>query len=282
MEKKKQEKTLTPKSRLKDLLNVLEPKNLLRPDSKKEYIEYVKQCISTKFQKRIVILTLLALLVTILYSSAVLYLGFIQPERKQRAELESKIVSLYRDIITNEDVFISNTNNLNEFKELISIDTLPYIYIQQSLNLDIQNELQNKIGLINYRFLLYYMEQTNLLNNVINKLKIDFSEEGLKSERLIENKKFYINLMEYLTEAGWKETKFNYFIDTECLIYIMRSAFPYIKDERSDQIKCRNDSLNRIYYHFGYLEIDTPEWMKVDLKKALEERGIDAWWIDKN
>jgi len=213
-----------------------------------------------------------------------IYLAVTQPERERKIErqnqIKSEVLTLYRTIVANEDIFIDNSNSLREFMESTSLNTLPSNYIKENLNLGIQDELQNKIGLINYRFLLYYIEQTNLLNDTILEIKRDLPANGLESQNIVESKNFYRDLMNYLSQEGWEETKFNYQLDTGCLLKILQEVFPYIHDERNVSIECRNESLNRIYYHFGYYEVDTSQWMKPRFREAMKDRGVDAWWID--
>lgn len=227
----------------------------------------------------------MAVITLVLVTPFTVYLGLTQPDRDRKADSEQSIKNqttlLYRTIVANEDIFIENINNLREFSDATTSQLLyfPNNYIYEDLNLEIQDELQNQIGLVNYKLLLYYIDQTNLLNKTISDMRESLRNEGFESEKFVVNKKFYHDLMSYLNQESWENTKFNYQMDTGCLLKILQEAFPFIRDERNSQIECGTDSLNRIYYYFGYYEVDTPSWMKPKLKDALGERGIDAWWI---
>lgn len=203
------------------------------------------------------------------------------PYWTDKKELKNKTRGIYNSIIANEDIFITNINNIDEFKKTVSINTLPRNYIQQEIDPIIRNEIQKRFGVVNYQFFLYYIEQTNSLNSIIDELKTSFLKNGAQSQETIKYGNYYLELMNYLSKEGWKETKFNHLIDTECLVHLMRLAFPFIKDLRSEKAECRDESVNRIYYYFGgYIETDTPNWMKPLLKRALEERGLDASFIN--
>lgn len=204
------------------------------------------------------------------------YLFVEQPKRDKQIKIEEQIKYVYRNINANEDIFISNINDLRNFKSNTQIDNLPFNFLELDLTPDIHDELQRKIGLINYRFLLYYSENTNSLNILINRIKNGFYSKNISPK----DKDIYSDLMDMLSKEGWKDTKFNYQMDAGCLLKILQESFPYIVDDRNKQMECNHDSLNRIYYYFGYLEVETPLWMKMELKDALKERGTDAWWIE--
>lgn len=223
------------------------------------------------------VVSIIALLVAIAGPILSYYLFIQQPERDKQARIEEQIKYVYRNINANEDIFISNINDLRHFSEAAKIDNLPLNYLELDLTADIHDELQKKIGLVNYRFLLYYVENTNSLNKIINNIKERFYTNNLK----INDKIIYSSLMDKLNKEKWEDTKFNYQMDTGCLLKILQESFPYISDIRNQQMECDSNSLNRIYYYFGYLEVETPAWMKPKFKEALKERGIDAWWLDQ-
>lgn len=256
----------TPKWAVDRLLN-----ELRTPDG--DYFErYVEQCLAIKNQRGTARLTWAALIFTVIFSLSGLYLTYVQPVRDKNlnedTERRNKILSLYREINANEDVFISNSNELNNFYNLSKAINLPFNYVSENLDASIQDELQKNIGLINYRFLLYQIDLTGTLNNQIDSIKNNF----YSGKNNVGNKNTYKNLMNYLSVESWKDTKFNYLKDTGCLLSILQKSFPYIKDERNKDIVCESDSLNRIYYHFGYLPVDTPSWMKPLLRDAVKSR----------
>jgi len=205
-----------------------------------------------------------------------LWLAYVGPQQEKDNKMQEQIKYIYRNINANEDIFISNINGLRYLKEDTKIDDLPFNYLELNLSSDMHDELQRKIGLVNYRFLLYYSENTNSLNSIINKIKDGFYSNKLNKK----DKTIYFDLMEELSKEDWKDTKFNYQMDTGCLLKILRESFPYIIDNRNSQVECNNDSLSRIYHYFGYLEVETPAWMKPKFKEALKEQNIDAWWIN--
>ncbi|EKD43244.1 MAG: hypothetical protein ACD_72C00396G0005 [uncultured bacterium] len=226
----------------------------------------------TKRQNIINMILVFITLIMAVTSCVSVYFAFIQPERDKKIageiEKQNKILSLYREINANEDIFISNVNNSNNFYTSTKEIDLPFNYITENLDLGIQDELQKSIGLINYRFLLHQIELTNTLNERISSIKNNFYNKNIN----IKNENSYKNLMDYLSIESWKETKFNYLKDSGCILAILQKTYPYIKDERNKQIVCETDSLNRIYYHFGYLPIDTPTWMKPLLRDAVKSR----------
>jgi len=225
-----------------------------------------------------------AAVITVIITGLGVYFTYIQPEREKiksdEIETKNNIVSFYRTIAANQTAFIDNSNIIHDFASTTTFYNLPFNYLANDIPTTIQDELQRKIGMINYRYLTYYIEQTKILNESINNLKTGLMYEGLNSNNFTELRQSYIDLMSYLSEDSLEKTKFNYLTDTECLLHILRESFAYIRDPRNELAECRNESLNRIYYQYGYLEIDTPEWMKSKFIEALKERDINAWWIN--
>lgn len=66
---------------------------------------YIEQCIALKYQRRTIVLTILISIATIGVS---LWIAYISPIRQEKQEIEEQIVSLYRNIIANEEIFIAN------------------------------------------------------------------------------------------------------------------------------------------------------------------------------
>jgi len=252
--------------------------SMARPEQKTLYLNYILELLKLKRQRkesfRLVLATWALVLITVL--GTIFY-----PIYRDNKNLKTDIGKFYKAIELNEDSFIKNTNNLDSFKKEINYNTLPISYVSQDI-VQIQNKLQKEIGLTNFQFFLYYLQQTEALNGQINRLKNDVLINGFSSKEIIENKNSYIKLMEYLSKEKWDETKFSYLVDTECLLKILQESFPYLTTKRNEKISCSNDTLNRIFYHFGFLKDETPKWMKEPYQKALQERGINAWWIDDN
>ena len=205
------------------------------------------------------------------------YLTVIEPERSQRIAEEisknNKIELLYRSIASNQVVYVDNYSRRLDLKDEMKFSDLPRKFLITEVDKSIEDVLQKKIGMINYQVLIYYYERTSLVNSLIDKMRLN-----LEDNKNV-NAGQYLGVLEELEDESWKNTRFGYIRDTECLMHILREEFNFITDERNEKAFCTNESLNRIYYHFGYFEVDTPAWMKSRFREALKERGADAWWI---
>ncbi len=137
------------------------------------------------------------------------------------------------------------------------------------------------MGISQFQFIQYYLEQTKDLNRAIENLKVSFVDAGAGSDIFLQRRDRYLDLLRY-SNAEKLNTKFHYQLDTSCILDILRVHFHYIKDSRMETNGCSNDSLNRLYYFFGYYPKDTPEWLHPKFKEALKERGIDAWWVNND
>lgn len=203
-----------------------------------------------------------------------------QENRTERASIQS----LYQTIIANEDIFIANYNDLKISLNKHEQTKLPEPFIEYSLDDSTSNDLQNELGIIQYRFLLYYLNQTHFLNEQINQVRnylttadsSDFSKNQIQA---------YWSTLQSLDDGGWQETKFNYIHDTECILVMMQKSYPFIQVAKRDElIECSSESLNRLFNQFGYIPVETPYWLIPDLRKALNERepGLgDRLIIDK-
>jgi len=231
-------------------------------ESQKNFLIQTKTLTATKF----------LIIVTLLVSFGV---AFGVPMWEKRSRTREEITFLYRSIVANEDVFGTNLNNREKFKNSTDISNLPEDLINYNIGGDLHEILQKKLGLINYRFLLYYLNQTRFLNDLNKELSLNLIENGPNSNEYKNTKQIYLETLDYLN--GEKlNTKFNYFSDTDCLLYILHKSFNYLTiDKRNEGLDCSNDSLNRIFYWFGYLPDDTPDWLAPRLKEAVKERGVE-------
>jgi len=250
--------------------------NKLKTPEGEYFKRYIEQCIAIKYQRKTVRWTVVAVFVSIIFSILSLYFAVIQPAYdkniQNEIDIENNIKSFYTSVATNEVIFTNNSNELNQLKSNTSYKFLPNKYINFDLQTTAQETLKNKIGMMNYEFLMNYSDQTRLLNNLIDALNSSIVAQGINSKSFNNEKETYLDLMNYLNLEKWDETKLNYGMDSNCLLNILRASFSYIKDERNSLSTCANDSLNRIYYYFGYFPVDTPTWMKPLLRDAVKSR----------
>lgn len=249
----------SPKWSVKRLLSLYDPKS----------DKYIEQCISSRHQRVGVWIQIIGLFITILSIGIGTYLTISQGKRDEQEKIDSRIENLYRAIGSNQVMYANY--DIRKFERSSSIDNLPFIYIITNID-GLHTEIQKKMGMVNYQFLMFYIQQNKILNDVAENIHKDLSNKGFKSQDFIDKKRLYIDLVDYLNKEKWNETKFNYTIDSECIMYIMRESFVFINDERNKLATCNSESLNRIYYHFGYFPVDTPIWMKSLLRDAVMSR----------
>lgn len=203
---------------------------------------------------------------------ATLFVAFVVPWYQRIQEGRAEIQAVYKNLIVNQDIFISNSNNIREINKGGKISDLPESFIEDNISREARRVLQDTLGLVQYRFFLYYFQQTVLMNEEIEQMinySIITNAESLKQ---INPTGKYLKTMEYLSLENW-DTKLNYQKDTECLQYFFEHSFLYIKpDGRGKAPECDYWSLERLFNHFGYLEADTPRWLKIQLREALNHR----------
>lgn len=216
------------------------------------------------------------LIINILTISTSLFIAFFVPiwetSWNQKQQERADIQSLYQTIIANEDIFISNFNAVkNSQNSNLPIST-PEFHIEFPISENVHKIIQRELGIDQYRFLLYFLNQTELLNQEIRQIRYEIAD----SEKVLpQNKRVlsYQKMMESLEKEGWEDYKFNYIDDASCLIYMFQKSFSFIDiAEREETISCSNDSLNRLFYHFGYIPAETPNWLIPELRGALNER----------
>lgn len=202
-----------------------------------------------------------------------LIVAFWIPRGEREQERKDSIISLYRSIVANEDIHTTNLNNVDKFKNSLNISDLPESYIDYKISDNLHELLQRSFGITNYRFLLYYLEQTSFFNETKKEMVFDLIVDGPDSPGYKNAKRVYLDTLDYLGREA-TSTKFNYFKDTECLLYFFIKSFPYlIIDKRDQKLDCSDESLYRKFYHFGFMVEDTPEWEKLKLIEAVKAKG---------
>lgn len=249
---------LSPWSKTRDLLKAAGNVN-------ESTRNYAQQCVSIKYQRWTIIVALLAVAISI-------FIAIYTPIRQKKLNEENKITSLYRSIIGNEDIFISNFNNRQSFLNLSTISELPEPHINYEIDSNLHEVLQKKLGLVNYRFLLYYLDQTDLMNKTKERIFEDLITKVSDSMESPRNRKIYLDTINYLSKEKF-ETKFNYLKDTECLAFFLKSSFSYIGTTKLEKdLVCSSESLDRKFYHFSFRPDDTPTWERRILTEAVKYR----------
>lgn len=199
-------------------------------------------------------------------------IAFYVPTHQRITNEHTQIEAVYKNLVTNQDIFISNSNKMRNLPTSDRISDLPELYIEDEISGNTRKILQNTFGLMQYRFFLYYLQQTAILNSEVGQMRYDFITTGQPFSEL-NSTTAYLDSMKYLALDG-KETKFNYQKDTECLQYFFEYSFSFLTiDGRGKAPECSNETLEaRLLNHFGYLPEDTPIWLRPHLKRALNTR----------
>lgn len=235
----------------------------------KDELEYLETRALLEGQNKLVIATW-ALAIVGIFS---LLVACWIPRWERKQERKDGIISLYRSIVANEDIHITNLNNIDKFKNSSNISDLPESYIDYKISGNLHELLQGSFGITNYRFLLYYLGQTSFLNETKKEMTFDLIVNGPDSLGYRNAKRIYLDTLDYLDREA-TSTKFNYLKDTECLLYFFIKSFPYLMiDKRDQKLDCSDESLYRKFYHFGLIAEDTPEWEKLKLIEAVKARG---------
>jgi len=224
------------------------------------------------FQKWFNVVTLIIAMGAIVTS---IWIANISPKWQVEQEINDQIISLYRNIIANEDIFIAN--DYRDFVKNPKVINLPEPYIDYQISGKVHEILQRELGIVNYRYLLYYLNKISLLDNLREKLSMELIAYGNNSSSFNDTLKTYSEFSAELGESeGW-EKKFNVMNDTGCLLYLFQKTFDFIIiDKRDESVSCSSESLNRIFYHFGYLPGNAPDWFEEELRQAVKEmRGIN-------
>ncbi len=206
---------------------------------------------------------------SILISSAV---AFGVPWYQNVSNEQKEIEAIYKNLITNEDILISNSNNARFLLTATSVTALPESYLEDEIKGDIGKILQDKFGLIQYRFFVYYLQQIELFNLEIEEMRNALVVGGSTSTAYLSAQKAYLSTVDEISKEGM-DARFSHIRDVECLTHLFERNFEYLSiDPRGKIEKCSNESLNRIYYNFGFLEAATPRWMLPAYRDALNER----------
>lgn len=192
-----------------------------------------------------------------------------QAKLSERADIQA----LYQSVGANGDIFISNFNELKNAQNKGETLSLPETFIEFPLDEAMHKKLQRSLGIDLYRFFLFYANQTNVLNDQIRQLSTEMTSNGSISASGTNNVKAYQLSLNALEGDGWRNAKFNYIYDTSCIEYMLFRTFAFIEVAERDQgVNCSPESLNRIYYHYGYIEAEMPRWIRPELRAALNER----------
>jgi len=201
--------------------------------------------------------------------------AFGVPLYQKMTEEHAEIQAVYKNLVVNQDIFISNSNGVRELIKRGAISDLPELFIEDDISKDARKALQDIFGLVQYRFFLYYLQQTTLMNEEIKQMRDNFIASGVKSFAQLNSTKKYLATMELLnTEA--LDGELNYQKDTECLQYFFEYNFSYLTiDGRGKAPECSNGSLERLFNNLGYLPDNTPAWLVPQLKRMLDARESD-------
>lgn len=193
---------------------------------------------------------------------------------RQKAEEKSDIQSLYQTIIANEDIFISNFNAIRHAQNNNLPISVPEQYIEFPIKENVHKTIQREFGIDGYRFLLYFLNQTDFLNQKTIQIKNEMIKNSILMSKDSKIKDYQV-VMSSLEDGNWESSKLNYINDTSCLLFFFQKSFPYIEiADREKTMTCSSESLNRLFYHFGYIAIETPKWIITELRKALNERKV--------
>lgn len=185
----------------------------------------------------------------------------------------SDIQSIYQSITANGDIFIVNSSDLQHAKNSGKSLNLPESFIEIPINSVIQKDIQRKFGIDLYRYFLFYINQTRVLNEQVQKLQDEMASTGSIATSGSSEVEAYQASLKMLGEGSWEDSKFNYIHDTACLEYIFVKTYKFLNlSERDQWVSCSPESLNRVFYHFGYIEMEMPKWIRPELRKALNER----------
>lgn len=202
---------------------------------------------------------------------------------QQKANERESIQSLYQAVLANEDIFISNFNSIKYAQNNNFSLAVPESYIEFPVDENVYKIIQREFGIDGYRFFLYFLDQTEFLNKKTDLLKEIMVEKGSlfsKDKAVID----YQKSMEFLQNGNWENSKMNYIDDTSCILYFFQKSFDYIEIfNREKTMNCSSESLNRLFYHFGYISVETPDWLILELREALnkKESGLGDRLIDE-
>lgn len=248
--------------------------------------EMAQQALLVKYQRKTAQVSLWVGVATVITGGAAIVISIWLPMYQRSQQTQSELSALYRAIDANGDIFVNNYDNMRFFAVSDTIANLPDAYIDYAIPDDLVQPLQQQLGMVNYTWLLYYIDETKFMNQVRDDLNTSLVTNGSTSPEYINAKKIYMATMHYLGYGDkYDQTKFNYAVDTGCLQYLLQQAFSSIPISKFDKTEsCSSDSLNRILYWFGYLPPLTPSWMFPLLKDALNERqpGLGDQLIQTN
>ena len=225
-----------------------------------------------QISRRLGVASVIVGLTAVIVSAAIAY-GV--PSHQRKIEEQAQVEAVYKNLITNQDIFISNANASRKLSNSNNIADLPESYIEDEISDAARKTIQNKFGLVQYRFFLYYLQQTALLNEEIGQIRSEFISKNVETFGGLFPTAKYLASVNYLTqdEGEEKNTRLDYQKDTECIQFFFEINFKYLSiDGRGKAPECSNESLDRIFNYFGYLPADTPVWLRPYLRRTLNTR----------
>jgi hypothetical protein len=243
--------------------------------SKRQFLHENRTLVATLIAPSIAALGIFASVVT------ALIVPIWQQERVQEAEIQG----LYRNIIANTDIFIGNYGMV---KNAIN-GRFPLSHPEPHKEFVVSDRthelLQRKLGIDQYRLLLYFMHRTALLNEEISNVEEEIAAKGLDRPAGLESLQRYWLSLSALDSGTWENAKLNYIYDPGCLEYLLFRTFRSIRVvDRDKTATCNSDSLHRIFWQYGFIPAETPAWLIPELRAALNEhesglgdRAIQPW-----
>ena len=178
--------SLTPDSSEKELLDKI-------PIAQESLRSYLQQCLFVKYQKKtleaqsnqqeeVLKIEREALSQSAKYQRwtvgvagatliASVAVSFWVPWYQHKSDEHLKIQAVYKNLVTNQDIFISNSSNVRTLQNSDDISSLPEEFITDEIDGDTRNILQDKFGLIQYRFFLTYLQHTTIMNKEIEQMR---------------------------------------------------------------------------------------------------------------
>lgn len=207
---------------------------------------------------------------TVLIGALAVISAFCVPWYQKMIDQQEEIQVIYKNLITNTDILMSNSNSARNFMNATNTAQLPEKFFDTKIEGDSGRILQEKFGLIQYRFFVFFLGQIRLLNQEIDQMGDALMIDGITSMKYVNARKSYLITLGELNKEG-VSAKFSYIRDLECLTYFFERSFSYLSiDPRGKIDKCSNESYYRIF-QFGFLEAATPRWMLPGFKNTLNE-----------
>lgn len=192
---------------------------------------------------------------------------------KQNEAERAAVQSLYQTVVANGDIFVENFNSVRMAMATTTTMFPPESQVEFPVDENVHKLLQRGLGIVQYRFLLYYLGQTKLMNEEIELVRNEMVAKGPTPAAQLGSVRNFQATLQTLEGGDWKSAKFNYVYDTGCIEHLLSKTFSFIDIAKRDQkVTCESDSLNRIFYLYGFIPDETPAWLLPELTAALNER----------